>query len=523
MAIDAIVGYESRFSSPFTVVAGEGLGNPDSRDLFEDYLELRIAARYVEKPEGEELATIQTSVSGWMDEQFPELKEPGTLADHTTYDVALVKRKLGGLVNFLRANHSDKIAIEELWATDAFVQSAFAMYEDKDLGAELTDRDGSFGFVVPARMSRNEPLYGGEVEPVIPALRYVPNELRAAMMRGVPPFIIDTYRPDPGAGGRRGYLIYAPVTGDMVADLLPRSADEEDPNRSKANFQRASQGAVNDAVDFAHNRLGIDVVGLGATLPAVTYYGKSVRRRFGDEVIVTTGHGGTVELICATIDNMFPEGPKRPGVLGLGAIGAAAAGIAAETYEGKINIFDLEPDKVARLMRDDPEGRRFEAAESIRDLLEKSDVVVSAVTGGIIDLDQLGVTDLDGTRIVDDSQPASFDPEQVERLGGKTVWVIGRDTTGRVTRIGYDYGTMNNPYTDLFGCEAEAATLYRYRNELTKKHNASFAHKAAARLAITSAVTKQSAGMIGLLFKRYGITAAKPQAFGRLVDLELAA
>jgi len=485
------------------VIQGEGRPQPESRNKFEEYFDLRIAAGYVEKPEGDELRAIQEDVRDWLTGRHPDLNDPGSVENYRTYDISIVNKKIGGLVDFLKTNHGDKVSDFERDATSAFIESTFAMYADKDAAAEdLSDRDGSYAFVVPARMSRKYPMYGQEVEPVIPALRYVPNELRAWMMRECPPFIIDTYKPD--EAGRRGYLIYAPVTEDMKADLAAESA---------TTFIGASREAVNDAVDFAYNRLGVRVVGLGATLPAVTNYGNSVRERFGDDLVVTTGHGGTAVLVCKTIDTLTDHRPERIGVLGLGAIGASAAEIAADMYEGQISIFDSVQSKATKLAERRP--GRFTVASDVAALFHNSDVIISAVTSPI-DFEKAGVEDLSGKLIVDDSQPASCHPKDVRSRGGTVAWVIGKDTTGNVRRTGYDYGTMVSPQADLFGCEAEAATLERHWRTLEAEGvDREQAAQIIGRLAITGPVTVHSAGLIGRLFDRYGIGTAEPQAFGR--------
>lgn len=480
-------------------------GAPVSRQKFERYFSLRQAAGEIDKIDGEELAGVQESVRLWISEFFPDFNEPGSVDDYRTYSEAEVHRKIGGLVDYLRREHGYKVTEVELQATAAFIESSFSMYEDSEKGAALGDRDGSFAFVVPARMSRNYPMYGEEVEPVIPALRYVPNELRAWIMRGCPPFVIDTYQPGPD--GKRGYLIYAPVTEDMRVDL---SAE------SNSLFVGAAQDAVNDAVSLAYNRLGAEVVGLGATLPAVTFLGKTVRNHFGDQVIVTTGHGGTVKLICDTIDANTDKTPESVGVLGLGAIGASAAVIASEKYRNsKIVVYDPRRGSVNKLTEAHP--GRFTVAQDEASLIASSKVVISAIAASnALDLDGLNVGSMEGVLVVDDSQPASMDPRQVLSRGGRYLWVIGQDTEGEVRRNGYDYGTMLSGITNLFGCEAEAAGLAAYYRDLQKQGRSSErARRVVGRLAVTGPVTALKAMLIGRLFERYGITASDPQAFGR--------
>lgn len=486
-----------------TLITGEAMPHPESRDLFTDYFALRIAAGMAEKPEGEELTGVQESVRNWLSVSHPDMNEPGTVEDYRGYGIDIVNRKIGGLVDFLRTNHADQISEVELDATDAFIKSTFAMYEDKERTEELTDKDGSFAFLVPARMSRKYPEYGQEVEPVIPALRYVPNELRAWIMRECPPFVIDMYKPD--ETGRRGYLVYVPITEDMQDDLGAESA---------GTFVHAARDAVNDAADFARDRLGVRVAGLGATLPRITDHGRTIER---NDIITTTGHGGTAWLIYETIRSLTGDKMKRPGVIGLGYIGAAAAGIAAETCGERINIFDTRRSAATKLEAAYPD--RFNVADDAEQLIIESDVIISAVTRPI-DLEKLGINDMEGKLVVDDSQPASFSPEQVESRGGSVVWVIGRDQSGRIVRTGYDYGTMANGQADLFGCEAEAATLeFHWQRLESLGVTPENARRIIGNIALRGPVDVESANRIGKLFTLYGVTTSTPQAFGKHVQL----
>jgi hypothetical protein len=157
-------------------------------------------------------------------------------------------------------------------------------------------------------------------------------------------------------------------------------------------------------------------------------------------------------------------------------------------------------------------------ASDVAALFHNSDVIISAVTSPI-DFDKAGIEDLSGKLIIDDSQPASCHPKDVRRRGGTVAWVIGKDTSGNILRSGYDYGTMVSPRTDLFGCEAEAATLERYWQDLESQGiDAAKAAQTVGRLAITGPVTTHSAGLIGQLFDRYGVGPAEPQAFGRRIQ-----
>lgn len=481
----------------------------DSRGLFDGYYDARGAAAFDGKPEGQQLTDIQSEVTAWISDHgildLPESQEDRT-AYYASFDREIVERKLGGLIEFLAQNHLDQISAQELHATRLFIDSTFAMYEDKPADGRdvLDDADGSFAFVVPARMARHEKEYGQEVEPVIPALRYVPNELRAQMMIGLPPFVIDTYARDE-ENGRRGYLILAPVYRDIEEDVESRSAK-----------MRASLSSVNAAVDFAHRRFGVDVVGLGATLPAVTMYGQKITN---PNVITTTGHGGTVELIAKTMENGLAaqgrsvETIKAIGMLGLGTIGSSAAEIIADRYpDTDMIIYDSSQQKIDRLVNEYP--GRFSPATSDAELVETADVVISAIVGHF---DTSKIDSMADTLVVDDSQPGSFEPEAVRRLGGEVLWVVGSsDQIATGQRQGYDYGTMVNARTDVFGCEAEAVVLSKYLEQLRQSGlDNDEAVQIVRNAAIRGPVNTDKARVMGQMFEQFGITASSPQAFGQ--------
>lgn len=485
---------------------------PESRQKLQDYLALREATKLLSKVEDEKLNGIRKDVSEWLLTNHPDWDQPGSTEAYREPNMASVRQKFEPLLDYLQTNHGSWIRGAEFHTTEAFLDATAGMYDDRELGNELNDKDGTFAFLVPMRMSRKYPEYGQEIETIIPALRYVPNEMRAWMMRGLPPFIADVYKSNEATSNKQGYLVCAPsITEDMKDDLAPKSLGE---------YISTAQVIVNRAVDFVADRLGVRVVGLGATLPALTKYGQSIIR---PDVITTTGHGGTVELICGIIDLFTGKKSKEIGVVGLGAIGAAAAEIAADRYpDRKIHIFDKVRKKITNLVEKRPDS--FEASSSTSEIIKKCGVVVSAVTEPI-HLDETDVQNMEGTLLVDDSQPASISPEnvgKVEEVGGNVVWAIGRDKTRQIARSGYDYGTMADGKTDLFGCEAEAAVLARYWEDLEANgRNSDLARKIVAKLAIRGPVTVQSAGLIGSLFRRYGVVPAEPQAFGRAVPVNV--
>jgi hypothetical protein len=457
-----------------------------SAQLHEWYFKARAEAAEVPKPEGEELETIQDQVSAWLTTQGP-LKD-GLIATYEQYagqDAEAAEQKLTALTDFLRAH--GRISNVELDATDLFLRSTKAMYESiPEDGSVHPDADGSFAFVVPARMSRKNTEYGQEVEKVIPALRYVPNELRAPMMVGLRPFVIDRYNPT--EDGKRGYLVFAPVFPDMVKDL------------STGEAARVGRAQVNDAVDFAYGRLGTEVIGLGAILPSITRYGATIEN---ENVITTTGHGGTVHLIFKTLERARAEGrvsdemARKIGVLGLGAIGASIARIARDEYpEAEMTVYDVRQkitDGIAEEINAKP-------AKDEAQVLRESGIIISALPDIRMRLGELGLTpeEMKGKLIIDDSQPAAFDPEDVKRYGATLAWVVGEDGE-HIVRGDYTYGDTLVGLRSIFGCEAEAATLADLKARMLAEGKTAKEVDAAVRTtAIRSAVTPAMVRAIAL-------------------------
>lgn len=490
--------------------------NFSSRQVFDEYFEYRDKALDVSKAEGEELKLIQLDVKNWLEENcLLDLPDDNNkkFEYYTNYSREIVENKFLGLINYLRTNYPSIISDFELKATELFIDSSFSMYFDNFNGdSEKTvtdDADGSFAFIVPSRMGRGRTEYGEEAEMVIPAVRYVPKEMRSQMLVGLPPFVIDKYKVD--NNGRRGYLIFAPVTEDFAQDL------------SLSNAFKAIDKNVNAAVNFAHRRFGVKIIGLGAILPAYTKYGRTIKN---EEVVTTTGHGGTIELIHKTINFLSQNHleTKTIGVLGLGSIGSSIAHIIADYFPNTmLNIYDSNQNKINRTVNTYSDLSRFKLSKSDTELIQESDIIVSAISGQIIDLDQKEVNFFNKPKIIiDDSQPGSVIPDQITKRGGNVLWVIGNDSRKDVaTRRGYDYATLLNKYTDVFGCEAEVACINKYWDELEDRGMPPGAiAKIINKVAINGPVKPHNVKIISALFKKYGIEAAEPQVFGKPVKLK---
>lgn len=494
----------AEFDGPGTL---EAAGHDGSR-LLDDYFAVRQQVGLLEnRPEGEQLRAIQQQVGTWLETEGP--LKGGLAFDTEAYavpDMALARAKIMGLVEYLRDGVGDSATEIELEATERFLTATEILHaEVPPDGSAHPAADGSFAFVVPARMSRKNTEYGQEVETVLPAFRYVPRHLRAAMMVGLPPFVIDHYKRD--EDGKRGYLIFAPVYPDMRDDL------------GMAGMFRTGRKVVNDAVDFAYGRFGTETVGIGSILPGITNYGNTIDNQ---NVIITTGHAGTIYLELEVIKRALAEGRIRPeltqklGILGLGAIGGPAAHVLRHDYpDAEITVYDTREKHTHTIA----EAIGGYPAKSEREVIERSGVIVSMLPDIRLSLAGLGVRreDFAGKLLVDDSQPAAFDPEEVRRFGGTLSWVVGQDGDSFL-RTDYTYGDTLAAPNDLFGCEAEAAALATYYRELL--HDGMAHEEAQVRVrevAVRSAVTPEKVKAIGNLFVRYGVSAAPLQAFGKLV------
>lgn len=353
-------------------------------------------------------------------------------------------------------------------------------------------QDGTFAFMVPTRAER-ENGFAPEFRPFYPLVEHVGSQLGQLTLVGTPPFIIDRYEEGPDGSGKRGMMLFAPVFGDMVTDVPG--------DQLEATFNRAIQ----DAVEFARDR-GVTSVGLGAILPAVTNFGKSIDV---EGVKTTTGHGGTIHLINETIAEAARSGRIDPdiskiGVVGLGSIGASVADVMAAEYpDADLVLCDTAERKIARTVRNLnlPESRIQTTTDAL-ELLAMKDckVVVCATTTPVRIPERL--SGMDGTVdrfIVDDSQPTAVNPEEARKnAGARVAWPIGKSSDSRLHRISFDYGDLGPMNTDVWGCEAEA-----------------FAAWVDPSIALRGPVNPESARQVAAVSRQLGISAAKLQCYGQ--------
>lgn len=444
---------------------------------------------------GPDPSPLVDAVGTWLRETGRAITTSYTVGDREQIDF-----RLGGLIQWLREEHAVHVPESELHAAELFIEAAFVNWEDSF--AMPSSRKGGFAFLVPLRMSRLNPEYAGECPIVMPLMRHVPWELRASLLVGMPPFVIDTYGAGPGC--LRGFLVWTPI-------FLDQALDQPD------TVLTDSRVAIDMAVGFAARRFGVDVVGLGAVLPAITRFGATLRDH---GVVTTTGHAGTAALVLDIVHRSIAGEHPVIGVLGLGSIGSSLAVLLHQEFpDASIQLHDKRVKQEEILLTKHPQLRdgRTSWSASVEQMLAQCNIVIAAVTSKV-DLTGLVSVDLTGKTIIDDSQPAAFDPAQVEALGGRVEWVIGRAPT-LLARTYFDYGHMVDAQLDVFGCEAEAGVIAQSACEMRAEGRSEEGISRWLRsVALSEAVTPAKAKSMHALFSRHGIKPAPPQAFGRYLE-----
>lgn len=414
-----------------------------------------------------------------------------------------------------------------------YVDSCFDFYEGKkDLG-----KIGR-AFAVPMRSERisNTKIngvmdenvdngYASESIPFFPLLdptRFaVTDEIRMRAMYGLPPSPLDTYSYS-AVESERGAMVLVPIYADMTRDIRPN------PNSAAQRMQLMKVGAkvLYEATVFIHDKLGANVVGLGAILPrkGITDYGRNLRAIEGmDKLVTTTGHGGTVYMIVETarkiMEETSTESHGKIGVIGgAGSIGWSSTVSALEMIpDHRVVSYDINEEGLYGKIGKHHKNERVTIAESIREVLQSTNIIICAVTDTInLDDNDFEGLDLTGKVIIDDSQPGAFNAAQVEARGGKLVWVVGEDASESqfITRDGlytggvpYNYGDNSGLYGwhSEFACGQEAAVIAQ-AGEYDK--------------AITGPVEPHNVRRIGELFRAAGVRVAPFQAFGKPVEIE---
>lgn len=376
----------------------------------------------------------------------------------------------------------------------SFISQSFARYEGREKVAP-----SPFSFVVPTRITRSSSMYGSEIHHFLPILRHVGPDVRQAMVVGMPPCVIESYEHKGGVHG--GSVVFSPLFSDMITDI-----------KLKPKLLIKLRRITHDTTYFVRDTLKSDIMGLGATLPRLTNLGNNLPTK---GLVTTTGHAGTVWLVIKSLEeiiNTFMIDSSKPiGLFGpAGSIGYSIAHMILELYpEANMIVKDKNPERTNKAvdgLNKKVGGKRVRAASNNEEVLSSAQVIVSAITARI-DLSQCKV-DLSGKVIIDDSQPGSFDADQLNSRGAALVWVIGRDASKDrfLTRSsGYTFGdTGLATSSDVWGCEAEVGALSRL-NRLD--------------LAVDESINLSLVKNIDGIFKKAGIELADFQEHGRHVDV----
>lgn len=472
--------------------------------LQSEYMTLRAKA-IDERPEDEStIRHIQQLTKAWILSRGIHEQR-----DYLEYDKEAIADKILALVEYLASNFSNFVSQSELEATELFVESTFALYDEVMSDDYCCEGNLSYAFLVPGRASVTNDQYGAESELIIPALRYVPNEFRSSFIHGVPPFILDYYLDD--TDGNRGAVVCVLV-----------SPEDTFYNNEPIEALEIMRKNINNGAKFA-NRLGAQIVGQGAIIPRITNYGESID--FNDDLVKTTGHAGTSVLVREILNRakseeyIDEEALDKIGIVGLG-IGTSIAYLLGLSYPGsEIRLFDKNPERIRDAVKFlGSLGVKSIASESLVDLFCESRTIISAVSG-TIDLQQEGIEDLSGKFIIDDSQPGSLKPEEVSSLGGEIAWVVGTDNHGITQRKQWGYGTFADERRDLFGCEIETSVLYRWVQDLRQRGmDEKTVQELVKKAALNSRVTPNKAKIWSGLFKRFDFGPAKLQRFGKYLN-----
>jgi hypothetical protein len=406
-----------------------------------------------------------------------------------------------------------------------FVDSSFDFYEGrKDLGRQIQR-----AFLVPVRSTRDDPSdsgkgsgYASESTPLLPLLdpqRFgISSEIRMRTIYGLPPTVLDTYLRSSDQR-ETGALVLAPLYTDMVRDICTNPTDA----KQSMQLTQTVNHILAETATFAHHRLGAHFVGLGATLPLLTDFGKKLKQPAGmSGLVTTTGHGGTVYMLAkTTTEVMRRSSVDSHGTIGVvgaaGSIGWSSVHTLREMLPGhKIEVFDKRTDVMRTLLAANKDLGEVQLRDSVADIFKHNNYVVCAITEKMdLAAPEFEAIDFSALRVIDDSQPGAVDRAQIERLGGQVFWVAGRDSSasGFMTRDGYytdgvpyNYGESSGlcGHSTEFACGLEVATI---------------AARGDKRNAIDRRVKYSDVKVVGNLFDEYCVEVADFQSFGKPVDI----
>lgn len=415
------------------------------------------------------------------------------------YDRGICERRHQALADLALSTCSESsrsVVAQSIESGERFIENTFTSYMEQKHPDNMPET--SFAFCVPMRTSahlRNF-NFSSEVSQFFPVLDHLKGLSPFYIERlgiSVAPTILERYQSN--AEDKAGVLLFAPISPDIM-QLIKGWRKYIHGTQVRNTVEKI----VADTVGYANNVLGASVVGLGATLPAITRFGQRIPQSARGEMAITTGHGGTVHLIAETVNSLrkgYIEHNGTFGIIGCGSIGfASAEALATRFPESRFAICDTDTERIGRV-------REWLHGMGIKDVLvrrnageviKEANITVSAVTTDFM----LPEGDYAGKAIVEDSMPSHVPQEFFESRGGMVAWVIGQDDSrdGILTPLGgYTYGGSFASPKNIFGCAGEAASVSE------SKDNSN---------AISDRVTPDDVKRIGRLFVEYGFTVSEP-------------
>lgn len=473
-----------------------------------------------------------------------------------------VKKALGRKIRD-DPSHLGGISIETVeeminW-TRGVIDASFGLlrgqFELGDILGCFRNRQPYVAFVIPTRVRRTGPSLF-ETSAHFPVTWFMGPELQAMLLSQCPPIILDV-KSVSKAAGNEGYkklapaiTLWVPITEDLVSDVG---------GRISRNGMKVARDILDVAAEYLR-RLGIPIMALGARLPSLTNYGKTIRESVPG-IITTTGHAGTcheIGIIVTALKKRLHLPNNVPlTVIGVGSIGKAVAEfLLNRNPDSNITLFDTDLsrlDKVICFLKE-KYGNRVSKALNPRAAIMASPIIVSTATSDVLseEPEQNLKEILQGKVFIDDAQPFSIRP-WVEEGGAKIIWVVGKGPQGGQYRnfrrnpvftyptrgglaVPWNYGSpvpLDDPIanqglvgpSDEFGCGLEALALALCFDSLIGEGlSREEALEYVREQAVQDAVDLSAVERIEELYKKIGMnpdpTAITFQAFGFPVDVE---
>lgn len=349
-----------------------------------------------------------------------------------------------------RRNGSPNI-INDLWITEERIERAWDMYRN---GLPPGESERNVAFSIQSRDSFG--VNFGDIESYLPALGHTTEALKHIFHKTLPPLEMAKYEYEKDGKKMTGSLICTPLS----IDEMTRIASEFGPKGIR-NYARPR---ILDTARFAQ-RLGINLIGLGETMAAMTDHGKVIEKNV--HILVTTGHAYTTYLLEHTAREAAIRAgvdlkKQMVGIIGCGSIGEAIS----LKFDSEVKGFVLSDKDLKRAvalmnkLKSKYTDIDVVIAESNEDLCKRTDFIIGSASNHVpLDLDRYIQK---GTIFTDDSQPPTVQREVIENKGGIYTWPTAKlkeSDLSNIKRNDYNYGSSGLLPGTFWGCEAEALTI----------------------------------------------------------------